>query len=162
MIFTLGMTTAAFASEISSNTNGNIISHSETWVTPFKYVEVTVYDLGDGFTATEMVTDDISLLRASGTKSQKATTEIKNGSTVAATLTVSGTFSYDGKSAKITDYSSSRSVKSGYAEDSWSTTKRDSSFLYGDARVHSILTVKKNGSSKTYVAFVQVTCGKNG
>jgi hypothetical protein len=164
MILTFVMPTAAFASETPDNTNGNIISHSETWVTPYKHAEVTVYDLGDGFTSTETITEEYEscLLRASGTKTKSSTVEIKNGSAVAATITVKGSFSYNGSNATVTSASHSRSVKSGYTEDSWSTNKRDSSTLYGDAMVSAMLTVKNNSSGKTYVGNAMVTCGKNG
>ncbi|GLC79283.1 hypothetical protein [Lacrimispora brassicae] len=163
MVFTFVMATAAFASEALDNANGNIISHSETWVTPYKHVEVTVYDLGDGFTSTEIITDEYGtgLQRASGTKTQKSTVEIKNGSAVAATITVSGTFSYDGSSAKVTDYSHSKSVKSGYTETSWSTNKGGSGLL-SDAYVGASLTIKQTSTSKTYSGSAKVTCGKNG
>ena len=90
-ILTFTMSTVAFASETPDNTNGNIISHDETWITPNKHVEVTVYDLDDGFTLTETITTEdtgFNLLRASGTKTQSSTVEIKNGSAIAATITV--------------------------------------------------------------------------
>jgi hypothetical protein len=164
MILTFVMPTAAFASETPDNSNGNIISHSETWVTPYKHVEVTVYDLGDEFTSTETITTERNgsgLLRSSGTLTQSSTVEIKNGSAVAATITVKGSFSYNGSKATVTSASHSRSVKSGYTEASWSTNKGDSSTL-SDAYVGASLTVKNNSSGKSYSGSAKVTCGKNG
>ncbi len=165
MILTFVMPTAAFASETSDNTNGNIISHSETWVTPYKHVEVTVYDLGDEFTSMETITTErngSALLRSSsGTLTQSSTVEIKNGSAVAATITVKGSFSYNGSKATVTSASHSRSVKSGYTETSWSTNKGGSSTL-SDAYVGASLTVKNNSSGKSYSGSAKVTCGKNG
>lgn len=164
MILTFVMPIAAFANETPNNTNGDIISRSETWVTPYKHAEITVYDLGDGFTSTETITEEYEsgLLRASGTKTKSSTVEIKNGSAVAATITIKGSFSYDGSSAIVTSASYSRSVKSGYTEDSWSTNKRDSSALYGDAMVNAMLIVKNNSSGKTYIGNAMITCSKDG
>mgnify|MGYP001861038112 CR=1 FL=1 len=161
---TFSMTTNIFANDIQPvvTNNQSIISHSETWVTPQKNIEVTVYDLGDGFTATETVTSEYKLEKASGIKKQTSTTEIKNKSEVAATITVFGEFSYDGKSARVIDCSYSKSIKSGYSEISWSTNKRDSSILYGDAIVNASLNVKNNSTGKSYVGLCMVTCGKNG
>lgn len=164
MILTFVMPTMAFASETPDNTNGNIISHSETWITPYKHVEVTVYDLGDEFTSTETITTEHNgsgPLRSSGTLTQSSTVEIKNGSAVAATITVKGSFSYNGSQATVTSANHSRSVKSGYTETSWSTNKGNSGIL-SDAYVGASLTVKNNSSGKSYSGSAKVTCGKNG
>lgn len=145
---------------------GDVIAHSETWVTPNKRIEVTVYDLGDGVTCTETIIDDYgnNLQRASGTKTQTSTVEIKKSTEVIATITVSGTFSYDGKDVKVTDSSYSRSVKLGYTEDSWSTGQRDSNAWVDNAIVNAILIVKErdNDSGKSYTGYAYVSCGKNG
>lgn len=164
MALTFVMPTVAFASETPTDANENIIYHNETWVTPNKHIEVTVYDLGDGFTSTETITteDVISkLLRASGTKTQNSTIEIKNGSTVAATITVEGTFSYDGNKATVTSYSQSKSVKTGYTQTSWNTQNSNSG-LFSDAYVSASLTVKNDNTGKSYSGSAKVTCGKNG
>ena len=155
----------AFVSEALDNANENIISHNKTWVAPNKYVEVTVYDLDDGFTLTETITTEdagFNLLRASGTKTQSSTVEIKNGKILAATVTVKATFSYDGKTAIVTESSHSKSIKPGYSESSYSTLKRDMSLLYGDAMANTSLSVKNNSTGKVYAGIALVTCGKNG
>ncbi|WP_312447087.1 hypothetical protein, partial [Lacrimispora sp.] len=79
----------------------------------------------------------------------------------AATITVKGSFSYNGSNATVTSASHSRSVKSGYTETSWSTNKGGSSTL-SDAYVGASLTVKNNSSGKSYSGSAKVTCGKNG
>lgn len=159
-VFTLSMTTAAFANEGSENMQGKVLSYSERWE-PYGHIEVTVYDLGDGFTSTETRTDEFPLQRISGVKSQKLTVEIKNGSSVAGSVTVSGTFSYDGKSATVTSANCSRTVKSGYTETSWSSGKGNAGLLW-DARVEASLTVREKSTSKTYSGSAKVTCSKNG
>ena len=101
-VLSISAVPTALASNVSESETGQVVSHSEEWVSPNKRVEVTVYDLGDGFTATETITDEYvsGVQRASGTKTQTSTVEIKNKSVVAATITVSGTFSYDGSDFK--------------------------------------------------------------
>jgi hypothetical protein len=89
------------------------------------------------------------------------TAEIKNGTDVAATITVYGRFSYDGSSATVINYSHSKSIKSGYTESSWTTSKGNSGFLQ-DAFVGASLTVKETSTSKTYSKSAKVTCSKNG
>lgn len=160
LAFTFSIT--SFAVDESTDSGATVISHSETWVTPQKHVTVTVYDLGDGFTATETTVDEYALTRATGTKTQTKTYEVKDKSVVAATVTVSGTFSYDGKDCIVVSASHSRTVYSGYTEDSWSTNKRDSSWLYGDAMVNALLVITRNTDGKKFFGNVMVTCGKNG
>ena len=160
---TFNMTTNIFANDVQPvvTNNQSIISHSETWVTPQKNIEVTVYDLGDGFTATETVTSEYKLEKASGIKKQTSTTEIKNKSEVAATITVFGEFSYDGKSAKVISYNHSRAIMPGHTEISWNTSKGDSGFL-SDAYVKASITVRQTSTSKTFSDSAKVTCDKNG
>lgn len=165
MVLTFIMPTMAFASEAPDNADDNIIYHNETWVAPNKHIEVTVYDLGDGYTSTETITtEDVTsgLLRASGTKTQSSTVEIKNGKTIAATVTVSATFSYDGKTAIVVDSSHSKSIKTGYSEKSYSELARDMSLLYGDAMANTSLSVKDDSTGKAYAGLAVVYCGKNG
>ena len=164
LVLSLSLCIPAFASDTSVSANQNIISHSEEWIAQNKRVEVTVYDLGNVFTATETITDEYvsGVQRASGTKTQTSTVEIKNKSVVAATITVSGTFSYDGSKAEVVKSSYSRTISSGYTEDQWATGERDSSLLMGDALVNAILIIKHDETGRTYTGTAQVTCSKNG
>lgn len=50
---TCGSMATAYASEQNDGMNGKVISYSVQHISPTKQVEVTVYDLGDGYTATE-------------------------------------------------------------------------------------------------------------
>lgn len=163
-VLSISAVPTALASNVSESETGQVVSHSEEWVSPNKRVEVTVYDLGDGFTATETITDEYvsGVQRASGTKTQTSTVEIKNKSVVAATITVSGTFSYDGSKAEVVKSSYSRTISSGYTEDQWATGERDSSLLMGDALVNAILIIKHDETGRTYTGTAQVTCSKNG
>ena len=163
LVLSLSLCIPAFASDTSVSANQNIISHSEEWIAQNKRMEVTVYDLGDGFTATETITDEYvsGAQRASGTKTQTSTVEVKNGSDVAATITVSGTFSYDGSKATVIDYSHSKSIRTGYEETGWGTAKGNSGFLR-DAYVSAELTVKQLSTSKSFSGTAKVTCSKNG
>lgn len=162
-VLSISAVPTALASNVSESETGQVVSHSEEWVSPNKRVEVTVYDLGDGFTATETITDEYvsGAQRASGTKTQTSTVEVKNGSDVAATITVSGTFSYDGSKATVIDYSHSKSIRTGYEETGWGTAKGNSGFLR-DAYVSAELTVKQLSTSKSFSGTAKVTCSKNG
>lgn len=162
-IMSISLVPAAFAAAPREQKLERVISHSESWVEPNKKVEITEYDLGDGFTAIETVVDEynVGLTRSSGTKTQEKTVEIKNGTSVAATITVSGTFTYDGKKAKVTSYSQSRTVKPGYTETSWGASKGNSGLL-NDAHVSAQLTVKQTSTSKSFSASATITCSKNG
>lgn len=159
----LGTATTAFACEIPNDAYKNMISNSENWVTPYKHVEVSIFDLGDGFSSIETTIKEyeIGLQRAAGSITQTKTVEIKNGKEVAATITVSGTFSYDGDSAKVTRSNHTRDVKSGYTETAWSTSESNSGFL-SDAVVQASLTVKHENSGKKFSETVKITCDKNG
>lgn len=163
VIMSLCLAPAAFAAETQEQGTESIISHSVNWVEPNKRIEITEYDLGDGFTATETVVDEytVGLMRNSGTKTQTKTVEIKNGTSVAATITVSGTFSYDGKDAKVTSYSHDKDIKAGYTETGSGTSKGNSGLL-NDAYVSAQLTVKQTSTSKSFSATAKVTCSKNG
>lgn len=153
--------TPIYASNVRDVTNGSVIYHNEEWVTPFTCIDKTVYDLGDGFTSTVTTTDEYSRVKASGTKTQTQTIDIKNGTAVAASVTVSGSFSYTGSEAKVTSASQTRSVKSGYAEQSWDTKKSNSS-TFSSAYVSATLKVKNNSTGNTYSGTAKVTCGNNG
>ena len=163
VIMSLSLVPAAFAVEPQEQGTEEIISHSVNWVEPNKRIEITEYDLGDGFTATETVIDEYSvgLMRNSGTKKQTKTVDVKNGSSVAATITVSGTFSYDGKKATVTSYSHDKDIKAGYVETGWGASKGNSGLL-NDAYVSAQLTVKQTSTSKSFSATAKVTCSKNG
>lgn len=157
-----GLSSVAFASDYESEDTQDIIYQVEEWVTPQTFVTTTVYDLGDGFTATETITTSYdAVTRASGTLTQTSTVEIKNGTSVAATITVFGRFSYDGKSATVLSASYSKSVKPGYTETSWSTGQGNSGFLHG-AYVTATLKVKQNSTGKSFSETAKVTCSKNG
>jgi len=163
-IIVCSVTTTAFASGTPGAGNepddeGAIISHNEVWVTPLEYVETTIYDLGDGFTATVTNTTEYGVSRASGTKTDTQEIEIKDGKTLAATVKVTGTFSFDGSKATVTSASQTRSVKSGYKETGWGTGKSNSTTL-SSAYVSATLTVSGNNTEITKTA--KVTCGKNG
>lgn len=153
---------SSFAVDKSADSGTTIISHSDTWVTPQKHVAITVYDLGDGFTAKETTVDEYVLTRATGTKTQTKTYEVKDKSVIAAIVTVSGTFTYDGNDCIVVNASHSRTVYSGYTEDSWSTGQRDYHWFYGNAIVSALLVVTRDTDGKKFVGNVMVTCGKNG
>ncbi|OUN12026.1 hypothetical protein [Flavonifractor sp. An9] len=162
-IMSISLVPAAFAADPQEQKLESVISHSERWVDSNKKVEITEYDLGDGFTAIETVLDEynVGLTRNSGTKTQEKTVEIKNGTSVAATITVSGTFTYDGKKATVTSYSHSRTVKPGYTETGWGASKGNSGLL-NDAYVSAKLTVKQTSTSKSFSKTAEITCSKNG
>lgn len=142
----------------------NIISHSVNWVDPNKKVEITEYDLGDGFTATETVVNEytVGLTRASGTKEQTSTYELKHSKEVVATVTAKGKFSYDGNEAIVVSSDCSRTVKSGYTETQWSTSSQNSSFWTGSARITAILMVEHNDTGRSITGVAEVTCSKDG
>ena len=157
-----GLSSVAFASCYEPVDVKEIVYYFEEWVTPQTFVATTVYDLGDGFTATQTITTSYAAVtRASGTLTQTSTVEVKNGTSVAATLTVIGNFSYDGKSATVLSASHSRSVKDGYTETVWSTGSGNSGFLR-DAYVTASLTVKQNSTGKSFSETAKVTCSKSG
>lgn len=159
MIMVCGLSTTAFASSTTESQNESIVFHSKEWVTPFEQVETTIYDLGDGFTATVKTTSSYGMLRASGTKTDTQEIEIKDGKIIAATVKVTGSFSFDGSKATVTSASQSRSVKSGYSETYYSKGQSNSS-NFSSAYVSATLTVK--GGSKEFTKTAKVTCGKNG
>ena len=134
---TCGSMATAYASEQNDGMNGKVISHSVQHISPTKQVEVTVYDLGDGYTATE--------------------TNI----TESTNMKVSGTFAYDGSKAVVKDYSQSKGIRSGYSETAWNTD-RGNSGAFKDAFVSAKLTVKNNKTGKSVSGSAKVTCGKNG
>ena len=145
LVFAMSLTLvpAAFALEPQEQKKEIVTSHSENWMGPNKWVEITEYDLGDGFTAIKTVVDEYSvgLERASGTK---------------------GKFSYDGKTAKVVSSSYSRSIEPGYTETQWSTSKQDSSLLTGYARVTAILMVENDDTGRSFTGVAEVTCSKDG
>ena len=51
-----GIGGAVYARDIIGGLNAKVISHDEEWLTPFKSITTTVYDLGDGFTSTVTTT----------------------------------------------------------------------------------------------------------
>lgn len=155
---------AAFAAEPQEQGTESIICHSVNWVEPNKRVEITEYDLGDGFTATETVVYEYSvgLTRASGTLEQTSTYELKHSGKVAATVTAKGKFSYDGNEAIVVSNSCSRTVKSGYTETSWSSSSQNSSIWTGSARVTAILMVEHDDTGKSITGVAEVTCSKDG
>lgn len=167
MIMVSGVTTTAFASctTVDGNervNNGIIISHNEQWTTSLNHVETTTYDLGDGFTATVTTTNKYGMTRAAGTKTTSQEVEVKEGSVVAGTAKVTASFSFDGKyTAKVISSTHSRTVKPGYSEESWSTSKAN----YQDhllANATSMLKVKNKNTGKTKSATAMVTCTPNG
>lgn len=87
---------------------------------------------------------------------------MKNGNFLAATCTVKATFSYNSSTATISSSTHSKSIKTGYSEDAYSTLNRDMSFLYGDAIANTYLSVRNNSTGKAYLGIAMVSCGKNG
>lgn len=60
---TCGSMATAYANKLNDGMQGKVISHSIQHISPTKQIEVTVYDLGDGYTATETtVTEDTSMM----------------------------------------------------------------------------------------------------
>ncbi|OUN12024.1 hypothetical protein B5G40_04960 [Flavonifractor sp. An9] len=166
LVFAMSLTLvpAAFALEPQEQKKEIVTSHSENWMGPNKWVEITEYDLGDGFTAIKTVVDEYSvgLERASGTKEQTSTYELKHKKELVATVTARGKFSYDGKTAKVVSSSYSRSIEPGYTETQWSTSKQDSSLLTGYARVTAILMVENDDTGRSFTGVAEVTCSKDG
>lgn len=160
LCFTFSITSLAV--DESTDLDDTIISHSETWVTSQKHIAVTVYDLGDGVIATETTVDEYGLTRATGIKTQTKTYEIKDKSVLAATITVSGTFSYNGNDCTVDSASQSRTIYSGYSEDSWATGQRDYNWFFGDAIVSASLIITRDTDGKKFPGVVMVTCGVNG
>lgn len=162
---TCGSMATAYASEQNDGMNGKVISHSVQHISPTKQVKVTVYDLGDGYTATETnITESTNMMSrasASGEKTQNKKVELKNGDETAATIKVSGTFAYDGSKAVVKEYDQSKSIRSGYSETAWNTDKGNSG-AFKDAFVSANLTVKNNKTGKSVSGSAKVTCGKNG
>ncbi|MDY5415072.1 hypothetical protein [Anaerotignum sp.] len=162
---TCGSKATAYASERNDGMNGKVISYSIQHISPTKQVEVTVYDLGDGYTATETtVTEDTNMMSrasASGDKTQNKDVELKNGKETAATIKVSAVFSYDGSRAAVKEYNQSKTIRSGYTETAWNTDKGDST-AFKDAFVSAKLTVKNDKTGKSVSGSAKVTCSKNG
>ena len=160
--FSFGLSSVAFASDYEPEDVQEIIYYAEEWVTPQTFVITTMYNLCDGFVATETITTSYETIsRASGTLTQTSTVEIKNGTSVAATITVTGRFAYDGSSATVLSASHSRSVNAGYTETSWGTGSGNSGFLHG-AYVTATLGIKQNSTGKSFSETAKVTCSKNG
>lgn len=168
LAMSLTLVPAAFAAEPQEQKKEIVTSHSENWIEPNKRLEITEYDLGDGYTAIKTVVDDYSvgLTRAFGTKSgtreESSTYEIKYKGHLVATVTAQGKFSYDGQTAKVVSSSYSKSIQPGYTETQWATSKKDSSLLTGSARVTAILTVESDDTGKSFTGVAEVTCSKDG
>ena len=90
LLSTLLVTIFLFSIGVAFYKGDKVISHNEEWITPFKSITTTVYDLGDGYTSTVTTTTDMTIASVKHTDQGMFSTEqwheilcgIENGSIV--------------------------------------------------------------------------------
>lgn len=156
----VSMSGVAYASDVENDPV--ILSQERTSVSLGVYETRTVYDIGGGFTAEEVITEDFRN-RSEGTATRTANTNVMHDGSTVTRISVWGIFKYDGSKATVLDCDQTHTTPiSGYAMATFTKDWGNSAFLSKAYVKVDYKVTKQDGGSSIGSGKLEVTCDKNG